>query len=96
MSSKRNCKCVYRNFPDSTVDKNPAANAGDTGSIPGPGRFHSHRTMKPMSPHAAATEAHVPRAHAPQQKKPSQLEAHTPQLESSPHSPQVEKACRQQ
>ena len=27
-------------FPDSTVVKNPPANAGDTGSSPGPGRSH--------------------------------------------------------
>ena len=27
-------------FPGGTVDKNPPANAGDTGSISGPGRFH--------------------------------------------------------
>ena len=26
-------------FPSGTVQKNPPANAGDTGSIPGPGRF---------------------------------------------------------
>ena len=47
-SSKCNYKCVYRNFPDSTVDRNPPANSGDTGSIPGLGRFHSHRTTKPV------------------------------------------------
>ena len=27
-------------FPSGRVDKNPPANAGDMGSIPGPGRFH--------------------------------------------------------
>ena len=27
-------------FPGGTVVKNPPANAGDTGSSPGPGRFH--------------------------------------------------------
>ena len=27
-------------FPGGTVDRNPPANAGDMGSIPGPGRFH--------------------------------------------------------
>ena len=27
-------------FPSGTMEKNPPANAGDTGSIPGPGRFH--------------------------------------------------------
>ena len=29
-----------RDFPGGTVVKNPPANAGDTGSIPGPGRSH--------------------------------------------------------
>ena len=33
-------------FPGGTVDKNPPANAGDTGSIPGPGRCHE--ATKPM------------------------------------------------
>ena len=28
------------NFPGGSVDKNPPANAGDMGSIPGPGRSH--------------------------------------------------------
>ena len=29
-----------RDFPGGTVVKNPPANAGDTGSSPGPGRSH--------------------------------------------------------
>ena len=29
-----------RDFPDGSMVKNPPANAGDTGSIPGPGRSH--------------------------------------------------------
>ena len=29
-----------KGFPGGAVDKNPPANAGDTGSIPGPGRSH--------------------------------------------------------
>ena len=29
-----------RGFPGGTVVKNPPANAGDTGSSPGPGRSH--------------------------------------------------------
>ena len=43
MGSKSN-KCPYKrkakDFPVGTEDKNPPANAGDTGLIPGPGRFH--------------------------------------------------------
>ena len=33
-------KILFRDFPGGTVVKNPPANAGDTGSIPGPGRSH--------------------------------------------------------
>ena len=29
-----------QDFPGGPVVENPSANAGDTGSIPGPGRFH--------------------------------------------------------
>ena len=29
-----------KDIPDGAVDKNPPANAGDIGLIPGPGRFH--------------------------------------------------------
>ena len=55
--------------------KNLPANAGDTGSSPGPGRSHmpgSNKAHAPqlLSPHATTTEAHVPRARAPQQVKP--------------------------
>ena len=31
---------INSNFPSDTVDRNLPANAGDTGSIPGPGRFY--------------------------------------------------------
>ena len=31
-------------FPGGAVVKNPPANAGDTGSIPGPGRSHMPRS----------------------------------------------------
>ena len=33
-------KMDSRDFPGGTVVKNPPANAGDTGSSPGPGRSH--------------------------------------------------------
>ena len=42
--------------------------------------------------HAAATELMHPRAHVPQQEKPLQWKARTPQLESSPCSLQLERA----
>ena len=31
---------LYRDFPGGTVVKNPPANAGEVGSIPGPERSH--------------------------------------------------------
>ena len=34
------CKFLSRDFPGGAVVKNPPANAGDTGSISGPGRSH--------------------------------------------------------
>ena len=33
-------KSYWRDFTGGTVVKNPPANAGDTGSSPGPGRSH--------------------------------------------------------
>ena len=33
-------KCLFLDVPGGSVVKNPLANAGDTGSIPGPGRAH--------------------------------------------------------
>ena len=38
-----------RDFPGGAVVKNPPANAGDTGSSPGPGRSHMCRATKPES-----------------------------------------------
>ena len=32
-------------FPGGLVVKNPLANAGDTGLIPGPGRSHMHKPV---------------------------------------------------
>ena len=43
-----------RDFPGGAVVKNPPANAGDTGSIPGPGR--SHMPVEQLSPCATTTE----------------------------------------
>ena len=37
-------KKISRDFPGGAVVKNPPANAGDTGSIPGPGRSHMPRS----------------------------------------------------
>ena len=37
-------------FPSGTVTRTALANAGDTGSIPGPGRFHMLRATKAWAP----------------------------------------------
>ena len=42
-------KIIKLGFPGGAVVKNPPANAGDTGSSPGPGRSHMPcGTTKPM------------------------------------------------
>ena len=50
-------KRVYRDFPGGTVVKNPPANAGDTGSIPGTGRSHMPRSS--LGPASHNYWAHV-------------------------------------
>ena len=49
-----------------------------------------------MSPYDATTETDTARACAPQQEKLPQWEAPALQLESSPYSPELERACMQQ
>ena len=41
---KEESNMTQRDFPGGTVVKNPPTNAGDTGSIPCPGRSHMPRT----------------------------------------------------
>ena len=52
--------------------------------------------MEQLSPVPWLLSPQHPGARAPQQEKPPQWEAQTPQLESRPHSPQLEKAHTQQ
>ena len=40
----KHLKTIFWGFPGGTVVKNPPANAGDTGSSPGPGRSHMPRS----------------------------------------------------
>ena len=45
LEKKKKHKIVYEgDFPGGAVVKNPSANAGDTGSSPGPGRSHMLRS----------------------------------------------------
>ena len=76
-------------FPGGTMVENPPANAGDTGSVPHPGRSHvtrSNYAREPqlLSPCATTTEAHAPRARAPEQEKPPEWEAYAPQWRVAP------------
>ena len=76
-------------FPGGAVVKNPPANAGDTGSSPGPGRSHMPRSNWARAPQllslcATTTEARMPRACAPPQEKPPQWEARAPQWRVAP------------
>ena len=59
------------------------------GLITDPGRFHKLQSSwapvtQLLSPRAAISEAHVPRAGAPQQETPWQGEAHAPQWRVAP------------
>ena len=71
-----------KDFRGGVTDKNPPANAGDMGSIPGPGRFHMPRSngaheLQLLCLCAAKREAAAKRGCAPQQKGRPRL----PQLE---------------
>ena len=41
-------KTVIAEFPGGAVDRNPPANAGDMGSIPGLGRLHMLQSTQPV------------------------------------------------
>ena len=64
--------------------RGPPANAGDTGSVPALGS--SHMTWGNWAHASPVLKPMHPRACAPRRKKSLQWEAHTLQLESSPHS----------
>ena len=57
--------------------KNPPANAGDTGSSPGPGRAHMPQSNKAHAPQLLSLRS---RAHEPQLQSPhaTTTEAHEP------------------
>ena len=98
-------KVTHSGFPGGAVVKNPPANAGDTGSSPGPGRSHMPRSNYARGPQLLSLRS---RAREPQLLKPVRLEpmlrnkrSHynakpTHRKKSSPCSPQLEKARAQQ
>ena len=90
---KKKKKKKQQDFSGGPVVKNLPANAGDTGSIPGLGKYHMLQGNIARVPQLLSLRS---RADAPQLEKPPQREAHTLQLESSPGSLQREKACMQQ
>ena len=53
----------YLEFPSGTMNKNPPASAGDTGSIPGPGKLytvHSNKAREQLlSPHSWVHESQL-------------------------------------
>ena len=79
-------------FPGGSVVKNPPANEGDAGSIPSLGRIHMPQSNKARAPQLLAPI--LSRARAPQEANITRsLSSAT---ESSPYSPQIEKAQAQQ
>ena len=74
-------KEVSVGFPGGSVVKNLPANAGDTGSIPDPGRFHTPRSKEACVPQLLSP---CSRAWEPQLMKPTHPRAHTLQQEKPP------------
>ena len=75
-------------FPGGAVVEGPPANAGDTGSSPGPGRFHMPRSSWARAPHLLRLRSRTreprllsPRATATEAGEPG---AHAPQGEKAP------------
>ena len=86
-------------FPGGAVGENLPASAGDTGSIPGLGRFHMQQSNKVhtpqlLRPRAATTKARAPRARALQQKKPGQREAQVSQWRVAPTPTTRKSPCK--
>ena len=81
------CSCDYDcepwGFPGGSVVKNLPTDAGDTGSIPVPGRSHMLRSNCSCAPELWSL---CSGAHALQQEKPRQRAAFAQQLESSPRT----------
>ena len=100
LGEKKKFKKVAWDFPGSVVVKNPPANAGDMGSIPGLGGPHTWQSNLAREPQllSLCSKAWEPqllkrpclRACVPE--KPPQGEACAPQPESGPRWLQLEKA----
>ena len=84
---------ICGDFPGDAVVKNLPANAGDTGSSPGPGRSHMPRSNKAHVPQLLSLRS---RAHALQQREATTMRSPRTATKRSPRSPQLEKARVQQ
>ena len=85
-----NVKQFGLHFPGGPVVKNPPANPEDTGSIPGPGRFHMLWGNEAYAPQLLKPER--PRAQAPQQTATATRRPHTITREQTQQA-QLENAC---
>jgi len=74
---------VLKDFPGGTVDKKPPANAGNTGLIPGLGRFHRPWATKVRVPQLLSLHS---RAHEPQQVSPRAATADARALQQRPRA----------
>ena len=72
-----------QDFPGGTVDKNAPANAGDTGSISGPGRLHMLQSSQACVPQLLCLHCRTLKL---QLLKPLGPRAHTLQLLKAMHS----------
>ena len=99
-----NIKKRSQGFPSGAVVKNPPANAGDMGSIPGPERSHMPRSnwayvpqllslrSRAHEPQLLSTCATATEAHAPRARTPQQEKP--PQWEAHALQRRVVPACR--
>ena len=82
-------KRSFLDFPNSPEVKNLRVNAGDTGLIPGPGRFHmpwdnEAHVPQLLSPGTLEPRSPAREAHAPQLLSPGTLEPCSPTREATP------------
>lgn len=81
MESKKKDKNSSSDFPGGHEDKNPPANAGNTGSIPGKGRSHPPQDKET---HASQLLSLPSRARAPHREKPQLRSLRTSTRGASP------------
>ena len=91
---------IVLNFPGGAVDKNLPAHAGDTDSIPGPGRVHmlqSNQAQVPqlLSLSSRTRKQQLRRLSALNSALHSKRSQHNekPQRKAAPRSPQLDKPC---